>query len=167
MTTRCARLFSPSFINRLGSTGYERVVPTFMFYRKCCGCELHLQLLYDVGVNMRDVQAFFCPFQHTEFRTLCLRSACWVVKYSGSATSTSTTVNILLACCLLLLSGLFSGLTLGLMSLDMVSLEIIAEGGDEIEREYAKKIIPVRAKGNLLMCTLLLGNTMVNGKTIG
>jgi|TARA_B100001142_G_scaffold179960_1_gene179599 metal transporter CNNM len=53
------------------------------------------------------------------------------------------------------------------MSLDMVSLEIIAEGGDEQEREYAKKIIPVRAKGNLLLCTLLLGNTMVNGKTIG
>ena len=48
------------------------------------------------------------------------------------------------------------------MSLDMVSLEILAEGGDEEEKEYAKKIIPVRAKGNLLLCTLLLGNTMVN-----
>lgn len=48
------------------------------------------------------------------------------------------------------------------MSLDMVSLEILAEGGDPQEREYAKKIIPVRAKGNLLLCTLLLGNTMVN-----
>ena len=57
---------------------------------------------------------------------------------------------------------MFSGLTLGLMSLDMVSLEILAEGGDEEEKEYAKKIIPVRAKGNLLLCTLLLGNTMVN-----
>ena len=63
---------------------------------------------------------------------------------------------------LLMLSGLFSGLTLGLMSLDMVSLEILAEGGDDVEKEYAKKIIPVRAKGNLLLCTLLLGNTMVN-----
>ena len=74
----------------------------------------------------------------------------------------NTTVNVILACFLLLLSGLFSGLTLGLMSLDMVSLEILAEGGDEEEKEYAKKIIPVRAKGNLLLCTLLLGNTMVN-----
>jgi metal transporter CNNM len=69
-----------------------------------------------------------------------------------------------LACCLLLLSGLFSGLTLGLMSLDMVSLEILAEGGEEQERECAKKILPIRAKGNLLLCTLLLGNTMVNGE---
>ena len=74
----------------------------------------------------------------------------------------NTTVNVILAVFLLLLSGLFSGLTLGLMSLDMVSLEILAEGGDEEEKEYAKKIIPIRAKGNLLLCTLLLGNTMVN-----
>ena len=80
-----------------------------------------------------------------------------------TATSSRTTLNILLACCLLVLSGLFSGLTLGLMSLDMVSLEILAEGGEEQERECAKKILPVRAKGNLLLCTLLLGNTMVNG----
>ena len=47
----------------------------------------------------------------------------------------NTTVNVILAVFLLLLSGLFSGLTLGLMSLDMVSLEILAEGGDEEEKE--------------------------------
>lgn len=85
--------------------------------------------------------------------------------WSPAASSTgfgNATVNIIIACALLVLSGLFSGLTLGLMSLDMVSLEILAEGGDEDEREYAKKIIPVREKGNLLLCTLLLGNTMVN-----
>lgn len=82
-------------------------------------------------------------------------------------TSSSTaTINVLIACCLLVLSGLFSGLTLGLMSLDMVSLEIVAEGGEEHERVYAKKIIPIRAKGNLLLCTLLLGNTMVNGACV-
>ena len=74
----------------------------------------------------------------------------------------NTTANIIIAVFLLLLSGLFSGLTLGLMSLDMVSLEILAEGGDDEEREYAKQILPVRAKGNLLLCTLLLGNTLVN-----
>ena len=62
------------------------------------------------------------------------------------------------------MSGLFSGLTLGLMSLDMVSLEILRDGGEGEERAYAAKIIPIRAKGNLLLCTLLLGNTMVNGE---
>lgn len=92
----------------------------------------------------------------------CYASDGWAVTEASSNVFGNTTVNVILACFLLLLSGLFSGLTLGLMSLDMVSLEILAEGGDEEEKEYAKKIIPVRAKGNLLLCTLLLGNTMVN-----
>lgn len=83
-----------------------------------------------------------------------------------STSASSATINVLIACCLLVLSGLFSGLTLGLMSLDMVSLEIVAEGGEQHERLYAQKIIPVRAKGNLLLCTLLLGNTMVNGACV-
>ena len=57
----------------------------------------------------------------------------------------------------------FRGLTLGLMSLDMVSLEILAEGGEEQERKYYQQILPMRTKGNLLL-PLLLGNTMVNGE---
>ena len=72
----------------------------------------------------------------------------------------SATANVIIACCLLVLSGLFSGLTLGLMSLDLVSLEILAEGGDDEEREYAKNH-PVRG-GVTSSCALLLGNTMVN-----
>mmetsp|Transcript_58440 Transcript_58440/g.126439 ORF Transcript_58440/g.126439 Transcript_58440/m.126439 type:complete len:638 (+) Transcript_58440:61-1974(+) len=59
-------------------------------------------------------------------------------------------------------SGLFSGLTLGLMGLDLNGLEIVAKGGDEKLAKCAKKIIPVRAKGNQLLCTLLLGNVAVN-----
>ena len=73
-----------------------------------------------------------------------------------------TTPSLALAACLILLSALFSGLTLGLMSLDPVGLEIIAEGGPTEDRAYAKAIIPVRRRGNLLLCTLLLGNTAVN-----
>lgn len=63
---------------------------------------------------------------------------------------------------LLCLSGLFSGLTLGLMSLDNVGLQIIIDGGDEEEAKLARKIKPLRDQGNLLLCTLLLGNTVVN-----
>lgn len=63
------------------------------------------------------------------------------------------------------LCALFSGLTLGLLSLDLNGLKILEQGGDPKEREHAKQIIPVRQRGNLLLCTLLLGNTIVNAAT--
>eukprot|EP00756_Hemistasia_phaeocysticola_P009571 Hpha_TRINITY_DN14918_c2_g1::TRINITY_DN14918_c2_g1_i1::g.142974::m.142974/K16302/CNNM; metal transporter CNNM len=81
---------------------------------------------------------------------------------------------------LLMLSGCFSGLTLGLLGLDKIALKAIADSPvQEIypddtneekakkrsansDREAAQKITPLRKKSNLLLCTLLLGNVMVN-----
>ena len=63
---------------------------------------------------------------------------------------------------LLCLSGLFSGLNLGLMSLDLTSLRILIETGSPQEKRYARSIEPVRKQGNFLLCTLLLGNVLVN-----
>ncbi|KAL5260870.1 hypothetical protein ACHWQZ_G006790 [Mnemiopsis leidyi] len=63
---------------------------------------------------------------------------------------------------LLCLSGLFSGLNLGLMSLDLTSLRILKETGSPQEKRYARSIEPVRKQGNFLLCTLLLGNVLVN-----
>ncbi|EGC36866.1 hypothetical protein DICPUDRAFT_97440 [Dictyostelium purpureum] len=60
------------------------------------------------------------------------------------------------------ISGLFAGLTLGIMSLDITGLEIIIASGTPKESKYAKIIYPVRQRGNLLLCTLLLGNVGVN-----
>lgn len=71
-------------------------------------------------------------------------------------------VQILLLVVLLCFSALFSGLTLGLMSLDLTGLEIVMAGDDEQAANYAKDIYPIRKDGNLLLCTLLLGNTAVN-----
>ena len=51
-----------------------------------------------------------------------------------------------------------SGLTIGLMSLDKMTLEIIKRGGDAKERKYAERIIPVIEKHHLLLVTLLLSN---------
>lgn len=59
---------------------------------------------------------------------------------------------------LVLLSGLFSGLTLGLLSLDKAELKRKIELGNK----DAKKVFSVRKRGNLLLCTLLLGNVAVN-----
>eukprot|EP00871_Galdieria_phlegrea_P001747 jgi/Galph1/2573/GphlegSOOS_G1248.1 len=69
---------------------------------------------------------------------------------------------IALAVCLVGLSGLFAGLTLGLMSLDLVDLRLSAESDNPDEAKCAKRIYPVRKQGNLLLCTLLIGNTAVN-----
>jgi len=59
-------------------------------------------------------------------------------------------------------SALFSGLTLGLMSLDLCDLQILMESGSEDEKKYAARIYPVRKTGNWLLVTLLSGNAMVN-----
>ena len=59
---------------------------------------------------------------------------------------------------LVLFSALFSGLTLGLMSLSAQELKRKMELGDV----QAKKVYAIRRNGNLLLTTLLIGNVAVN-----
>lgn len=59
---------------------------------------------------------------------------------------------------LLVLSALFSGLTIGLMGEDPHDLKRKADMGDRV----ASRIYAVRKNGNLLLTTLLIGNVLVN-----
>ncbi|KAF8063504.1 hypothetical protein FPV67DRAFT_248565 [Lyophyllum atratum] len=63
---------------------------------------------------------------------------------------------------LVLMSGVFAGLTLGYMSLDETQLNVLSISGTPKQREYAKKIQPIRKNGHLLLVTLLLANMIVN-----
>ena len=71
-------------------------------------------------------------------------------------------VQIVLIPTLVFCSAMFSGLTLGLLGLDKIGLRIVLNGDDPLLAHQASRIMPIREDGNLLLCTLLLGNVAVN-----
>ncbi|ONK72884.1 uncharacterized protein A4U43_C04F24430 [Asparagus officinalis] len=61
---------------------------------------------------------------------------------------------------LVMFAGIMSGLTLGLMSLSLVDLEVLIKAGQPKDRLNAAKILPVVKNQHLLLCTLLIGNSL-------
>ncbi|KAK9066678.1 hypothetical protein SSX86_014001 [Deinandra increscens subsp. villosa] len=61
---------------------------------------------------------------------------------------------------LVVFAGLMAGLTLGLMSLGLVDLEVLIQSGRPRDRIHASKIFPVVKNQHLLLCTLLIGNSL-------
>jgi ankyrin repeat/SOCS box protein 13/metal transporter CNNM len=57
-----------------------------------------------------------------------------------------------------LFAGLMSGLTLGLLSLDVLTLEILIKSGTPTQRKHAIRIMPLVKRHHLLLVTLLLCN---------
>jgi len=57
-------------------------------------------------------------------------------------------------------AGLMSGLTLGLMSMDLVELEVLKRSGTAKEQKYASVIMPIVSNQHFLLVTLLLCNAM-------
>ncbi|KAL5561641.1 hypothetical protein UlMin_031388 [Ulmus minor] len=62
------------------------------------------------------------------------------------------------SCLLVLFAGIMSGLTLGLMSLNLVEVEILQRSGTSTEKKQAAAIQPVVQKQHQLLVTLLLCN---------
>ncbi|XP_050148101.1 DUF21 domain-containing protein At2g14520-like isoform X2 [Malus sylvestris] len=67
-------------------------------------------------------------------------------------------IHIVVIVLLVLFAGLMSGLTLGLMSMSLVDLEVLAKSGTPKDRKHAAKILPVVKNQHLLLCTLLICN---------
>nr|XP_002121779.1 DUF21 domain-containing protein At5g52790-like [Ciona intestinalis] len=59
---------------------------------------------------------------------------------------------------LVLTAGLMSGLTMGLFSLDLMSLTVLSTDGKPNEQKHAKRILPLVKRHHLLLVTLLLSN---------
>ncbi|KAL5556744.1 hypothetical protein UlMin_038980 [Ulmus minor] len=75
-----------------------------------------------------------------------------------SCCETEFFIRIVIIILLVLFAGLMSGLTLGLMSLSLVELEVLAKSGNPSDRKHAVKILPVVTRQHLLLCTLLICN---------
>ncbi|KAJ7464222.1 hypothetical protein B0H11DRAFT_1734286 [Mycena galericulata] len=71
---------------------------------------------------------------------------------------------ICLSAVLVLLGGVFAGLTLGLMGLDELHLRVLATSSEDlIEKRNAKKVLQLMQKGrHWVLVVLLLGNVIVN-----
>ena len=67
-------------------------------------------------------------------------------------------MDILIIIALISASGMFSGLTIGLMGLSVDEVQRSSDLGDR----NAIRVLPIVKQGNLLLVTLLLGNTAVN-----
>lgn len=63
---------------------------------------------------------------------------------------------------LVILSGIFAGLTLGYFSLDETQLQVLSSTGSERQKKLANKILPIRKDGHLLLTTLLIANMITN-----
>ncbi|KAF2324562.1 hypothetical protein GH714_015276 [Hevea brasiliensis] len=73
---------------------------------------------------------------------------------------TEFSLYVLIIMGLVVFAGLMAGLTLGLMSLGLVDLEVLKNSGRPRDRIHAAKILPVVKNQHLLLCTLLIGNSL-------
>ncbi|XP_064081408.1 unextended protein-like [Macrobrachium nipponense] len=129
--------------------------------------------LKDIGVGWAVADVSLPPMLPSQNRWyLCTRSSPWDPTYhQGTSPWLSLKsfteflplwLKAVFISILLVLAGLFSGLNIGLLALDKTELRLVATTGTPEEKEYVRAIEPIRSHGNYLLCTVLLGNVLVN-----
>ncbi|KAH7372541.1 hypothetical protein KP509_17G008700 [Ceratopteris richardii] len=78
----------------------------------------------------------------------------------GAGFSAETAINAAISLFVVLFGGTMSGLTLGLMSLDLVKMEVLQRSGTPMEQMQAEAIYLVGKKQHELLVTLLLCNAV-------
>ena len=74
----------------------------------------------------------------------------------GSASDEGQNIALVILC--LVCAGAASGLTQGLLSLDIMEMKIKEQSGSEAEKKAARRVLPIIAKHHLLLVTLMLWN---------
>ncbi len=81
--------------------------------------------------------------------------------------SFSIWIKLLLYVIFIMLNSTFNGLNLGLISLSVDELKLLIKTSEsELERKYAANILPLREKGNFLLCSILLSITMTSASSV-
>ena len=76
-------------------------------------------------------------------------------------------VKLIFYAVLVLLNATFNGLNLGLMSLSVEELKLIIKTSESAsKRQCAINILPLRKKGNFLLCSILLSVTMTSASSV-
>jgi len=69
-------------------------------------------------------------------------------------------VYVILSILLVLVAGIMSGLTIGLVALDVTALTVLLNSGTPTEKRHAAAILPLVKRRHLLLVTLLLANAV-------
>lgn len=84
-------------------------------------------------------------------------------EFEESPNSPDFWMNVGIAFALVVLGGIFAGLTLGLMGQDEIYLQVIEQSGEGAERIYAGKVLRLLKRGkHWVLVTLLLSNVITN-----
>ncbi|CAG8439405.1 1789_t:CDS:2 [Ambispora gerdemannii] len=81
----------------------------------------------------------------------------------GEMSMTELWIKLFAIAVLVLLGGVFAGLTIGLMGLDETNLNVLVVSGETDERKHAKEVLELLNRGkHWVLVTLLLSNVIVN-----